>query len=67
MSNDTQTKRYEVKVVMEYWVHDIEANSKDEAKEMAYMQYQDWEHTATLYDYEAFELSEDLDDEEPTE
>jgi len=57
---DNKTKKYEVKVLIEYWV-DVEASSEAEAQEMAYMEYDEWAKTATLYSAEAHEVEQDLD------
>jgi hypothetical protein len=53
-------KEYEVKVVIEYWVT-VEADNTKEACDKAYMEYQDWEQTATLVEYHAYPVPQDLD------
>jgi len=52
---------YEVKVMMEYWVI-VEADSKKEAEDAGYMEYDEWMHTGTLYSSEAFLMEEDEED-----
>lgn len=56
-------KEYEVKVVMEYWVT-VEADSPNEACEKAYLEYHDWEQTATLVEYKAYEQHLDSNEDE---
>lgn len=56
-------EEYEVKVVIEYWVT-VEADNTKEACDKAYMEYQDWEQTATLVEYHAYPVPQDLDNDE---
>lgn len=61
MSNE-----YEVKVMIEYWVT-VEADDKKDAEDKAYMEYDEWLHTGTLYSAEAYPVPQDLDEDEDSE
>lgn len=63
---DNDTKEYEVKLLIEYWVT-VEADSKKDAEDKAYMEYDEWAQTATLYSAEAYEIEQDLDTDEDEE
>ena len=51
-------KEYEVKVVIEYWVN-VEAENETEACDKGYEEYEDWLHTGTLKDWQAYEKETD--------
>jgi hypothetical protein len=57
---------YEVKIMIEYWVT-VEADSEEQAQEKAYMEYDEWLHTGTLYSAEAYPIRQDLDNDEDSE
>ena len=57
---------YEVKIMMEYWVT-VKAECSKDAEEKAYLEYDEWLHTGTLYSADAYPVRQDLDEDEDSE
>jgi hypothetical protein len=51
-------KEYEVKVVMEFWVT-VEADTPEQAEAKGYLDYEEFLHTGTLYEVQAYEAAQD--------
>ena len=47
--------------MIEYWVT-VEADTEEQAQEKAYLEYDEWLHTGTLYSAEAYPVRQDLDE-----
>ena len=57
IDNEVTTKRYEVKVVVEYW-YEVEADSKEEAEAQGW-EYENYSYNGTVDSITVHELDDD--------